>query len=385
MNLDTATTIITQDLGGRYISSHSYYDDEYGKEDSIFEYFYISEKIDVDLNVLIENHVSDNSEVFPYWVTEIFLNLYNDSDEIQFLPVYGKYLENTALYICVFYKNGTAIGAKCIYCEAQSKIVELSVLRGNIDGHNQYDDSYSDERCFTAILPYLAYNQFYELQGVIYGEVIGANIYPVGKRLSDGVIMLYGAEEWRYFRNIKPFYSIESGRLLFEDYFDKRKEVSSDIPIYKWETKSIGLYGTVSVFKSRDIEFMEKNLGRTKESFSYLNDYDYIVSVPLLDKNGNEGMYYLHLMYKIQGHYNEHCLIGELILCEKNVDQNKVLFPVKELIAYKDPQTDAYIPFIKPEYVYTVESLISAPTWTSENKIVKGIGFDGENYILICE
>ena len=65
------------------------------------------------------------------------------------------------------------------------------------------------------------------------------------------------------------------------------------------------------------------------EKHDYLNDRNNSISIPLLDENGNEGIYSLHLIYC----YDQ--LIAELVLTNANGRQ----VAVYEKIATKDDTT----------------------------------------------
>lgn len=95
-----------------------------------------------------------------------------------------------------------------------------------------------------------------------------------------------------------------------------------------------------------------------------------MIAIPLLDADGNEGVYALHLLY----HHDT--LIAELLLN----DAGELLIPKKEIVSEKDSTTQEYIGLSKIDYLDEVTRLLKN---LDNNAIVKGIGFDGDNYMVI--
>ena len=123
--------------------------------------------------------------------------------------------------------------------------------------------------------------------------------------------------------------------------------------------------GLGDVYKRQDVYLLHKEL----ES-QYLFDFDWLIAIPLLDADGNEGVYALHLLY----HHDT--LIAELLLN----DAGELLIPKKEIVSEKDSTTQEYIGLSKIDYLDEVTRLLKN---LDDKAIVKGIGFDGDNYMVI--
>ena len=108
-------------------------------------------------------------------------------------------------------------------------------------------------------------------------------------------------------------------------------------------------------------------MGETRVDNLY--DYETVIAIPLLDENGQEYCYVLHLLY-IQNY-----LIGEVILKKQ---EDGVSTSVSAIYAEKTT-TGGYIPLEGINYVAAVEELLVG---VDETQVV-GIGFDGSEYSLI--
>ena len=120
--------------------------------------------------------------------------------------------------------------------------------------------------------------------------------------------------------------------------------------------------GYINKYRYQDVSTM----GETRVDNLY--DFETVIAIPLLDENGQEDIYVLHLLY-IQNY-----LIGEVILKK----QDGVGTSVSAIYAEKTT-TGGYIPLEGINYVAAVEELLVG---VDETQVV-GIGFDGSEYCLI--
>ena len=322
----------------------------------IMEEFYIDCELDIEVTEKVREF-AENDEA-----SDVFKQFFFDSDRIEFIPIFGCYLENTSLTALLFWKENQLIGTKTVgyYTGEPEKIVELSdVLDDTV-----YESTLSDDQCFLAIKTCLEEYPDFQLLGLVYNAVGFQAIYPIGIDRNKTYIEYY-TTELCVFRLIDTFSTVSDGRSAFDRYWTKKAEILSSIPIFEWTTQE-PYGGYINQYRYQDIY----KLGFDQEKHEYLYTYDAAVIVPLLDSEGTEDKYILHLLY----YHNE--LIAELIL-EKT---NNGIIPAKERIASKDMDTNRYVPLTSISYVEKVNHLLLQ---TDSSRSIKGIGFDGVEYLLI--
>ncbi|MGM9643493.1 MAG: hypothetical protein ACI3X1_00220 [Eubacteriales bacterium] len=164
---------------------------------------------------------------------------------------------------------------------------------------------------------------------------------------------------------VNSFTSLEEGREKFNTYWNFRANEISQIPIYEWTDVTLHPNGYINQYRYEDIYSSGVNVS----SCQYLFDFDWFLVIPLLNGDGNEGEYVLHLLYQ------KDKLIAELVLQQ---DSEGIIRLRKELVSDKDTQTNKYIGLNGIDYVEKCSQLLSG---SAAN--IKGIGFDGETYFLV--
>ena len=111
-------------------------------------------------------------------------------------------------------------------------------------------------------------------------------------------------------------------------------------------------------------------MNRPPEEWAYLEDYDNLILVPLLDADGTENVYQLLLLYR------HNSLIAEIVLEREPVDGSIHL--IRERISRQNGQGD-YIGLTECAYEREVKSLLC----NSDNKNVRGITLTQNGYRLV--
>ncbi|HII95701.1 MAG TPA: hypothetical protein HA367_08245 [Candidatus Methanofastidiosum sp.] len=349
---DAFTTIMTQD-NSDFITIFPQIEDA-RPENGIIEDYYADDAI--DLNIV--DHLSLYAESDTS--SDEFKELYNNAEDISLIPVYGMYLENTSLAVCLFRKEDELLGTKTIHVfeeDGMTQIAEFTSIIGDTSARNPL----SDRQCFLAISSSQADYPSFELLGMVYYAIGYKITYPIGILDGEEYIKFYNGSASN-FGWVEPFSTVDEGRDKFNMYWNIRTSIINSIPTFPWKTEVLYEQGYINKYKHQDVFTM----GETPVDNLY--DYETVIAIPLLDENGEENVYVLHLLY-IQNY-----LIGEVIL--KN--QDGIYTSVSAVYAEKTV-TGGYIPLLGINYVDTVKDLLAGGDQTQ----VVGIGFDGSKYCLI--
>ncbi|MBO4354276.1 MAG: hypothetical protein J5860_04975 [Clostridia bacterium] len=290
-----------------------------------------------------------------------------ETDDIKIIPIYGTYLENTNSFLCMFFEDGEFIGAKSLSYDEITKAVDLSKYK--IDFRNNKPlavDALSDRNAYSMLKTCMGLFPDFEIVGVVYNTLGYQTTYPIGIQKGEDT-MKYYAGELLNFRLVDPFRTAQEGAVLFEEYLDRKSEIKAQIPIYKWKTEHFYDDGYINPFQNSSARF---NQG--VDAYAYLDDYDDIIAVPLIDEDGREDRYALHLLY----YHNN--LLAELII-EYLPNEKVRLCAVYENVAEKDEATGEYDYLEKSEYQRVYEEYVAAHPGAK----IKAIAFDGEQYVII--
>ena len=293
-------------------------------------------------------------------------NFNSSSNEMKLLPVYGSYLEKTTLVFCCFFQNGELIGTKTVNVYVDGEDATIKEFLDIIPDKSAYKSSFDDARCCNAMKACLEKYPDFEILGFVFNAIGYPMPIPIGVDEEDEYIKYYSSA-LNEFKMIEPFSSLEEGTRLFADYWKQKTELLESIPFYDLEMAQGYTEGYLNKYRLDDAY---ENL--TYKDIEHLYYFDSTVFVPLFDSEGKEDVYVLYLLY-----YHD-SLIGEIVL---KVDQ-KIYVAVKEIKANKDATGEGYIPLGKIDYIDTVTKLVD-----NESNInsVKGVGFDGTNYILVYD
>ena len=267
-------------------------------ENGIIEDYYVDDAI--DLNIV--DHLSLYAESDTS--SDEFKELYNNADDISLIPVYGMYLENTSLAVCLFRKENELLGTKTIHVfeeDGMTQIAEFTSIIGDTSARNPL----SDRQCFLAISSSQTDYPSFELLGMVYYAIGYKITYPIGILDGEEYIKFYNGSA-SDFGWVDPFSTVDEGRDKFNIYWNIRTSIINSIPTFPWKTEVLREQGYIRKYKHQDVFDMDET------PFDNLYDYESVITIPLLDENGEENIYVLHLLY-IQNY-----LIGEVIL--KNQD-----------------------------------------------------------------
>ncbi len=288
--------------------------------------------------------------------------LYFNSDEVHSIPILGPYLEETSLCVCLFKKQGDLIGTRSLAVDLSGNVTsELEELLGETYKGTTFEDSY----CFSVIYDCISSYPAFEIQGIVYDESGYMMIYPVGNNATDDTVMFYNYKLME-FSLVDSFTSLDEGREKFNVYWNFRANELSRIPIYEWANITLYSMGYINKYRYEDVYFSDINVA----SCQYLFDFDWHIAVPLLNDVGEEGKCVLYLLYQ------KDKLIAEIVLEQKS---DGVISLRKERISDRDAKMDAYVGLADIEYVEQVNQLMS-----TASRNIKGIGFDGEEYFVVC-
>ena len=187
-------------------------------------------------------------------------------------------------------------------------------------------------------------------------------VYPVGK-IGNGSILYYDIE-LKEFNWIESFNSLSEGRTKFNDFWIFRAQLLSQCRIFEWKTVPLHPNGWINQFRLQDAYLS----GLSTESISYLFDYDWYLVIPLLNAEGNEGDYVLHLLF------NKTKLISELVL--QNSDGQIQLKYSR--ISDKDCNSGEYLGLDNADYIEICRQLPEQYVGS-----IAGIGFDNDHYLVI--
>jgi hypothetical protein len=351
----TTTTITSQDFFTITIEFPQIEDDA-RPVNGVVEDYYVDDAIDLD----IVDHLSlyAESEI----ASDAFKELYNNADDISVIPVYGTYLESTSLVVCLFSADDVLLGTKTIHVFEEEGEVQIAEFQMIIDDTIYYS-TLSDDHCFWMISSSQADYPTFQLLGVAYKATGYQTIYPIGILDGENDIKFYYYGLFS-FGWVNPFSTVEEGKDKFDIYWGIRTAIIKSIPTFPWKTKVLYTEGYMNKYKHQDIFTM----GETRVDNLY--DFETVIAIPLLDENGQENIYVLHLLY-IQNY-----LIGEVILKK----QDGVNTSVSAIYA-KKTTTGGYIPLEEINYVTVVEELLVGV----DESQVAGIGFDGNEYSLIFD
>lgn len=317
--------------------------------------FYTDDGIDSVSYTALSDYVTNKS------CSDSLLALYSDSDEVISVPIVGPYLEKTSLYVCLFKKQGGVIGTKALMVGSDGTVVsELEQLLGESYIGTPFTDSY----CFSVLADCMSSYPEFEIKGIVYDESGYMMVYPVGNQATSESILFYNYELLN-FSLVDSFTSLKEGREKFNDYWNFRSTVISQIPIYKWTTVGLHPNGYINQYRYDDIYSSSVDAS----SCQYLYDFDWFLVVPLLNGAGEEGEYVLHLLYK------KDKLIAELVLQQTS---DGVIRLSKERVSEKNTQTDEYVGLDSIDYVKQIGELSS-----SNSTNIRGIGFDGEDFFVV--
>lgn len=290
--------------------------------------------------------------------------VFRDADEIGTIPAWGIDLEATRLFLGVFSSDRAICGAFLMCWNEDGTLSEADLSR------NDAGNPISNAACTERLTDFYRDYPGFQLQGVIYDMSGWREMYPVGA--ADGSYLQYYHEGSLHdFPHVKPFRTIAEGRQSIESYLKQRAQTLSELPIYPWKSQKARFYLGISGYLSRFKGETVGSMSRPPEDFAYLEDYDNLILVPLLDADGAENVFQLLLLYR------HNVLIAELVLERLPTDGSIRL--VRETVSPRIEQ-GAYTGLAECAYEREVNLLIAnAPS----GKTVRGVTLTKTGYRLI--
>ena len=271
-----------------------------------------------------------------------FVERYQAADYLEAYPVFGTYLETTRKAVYLFYKNSIPVGIAMLKLNQEGIVTEASTY---VEMTTRPDivNVQSLEECFLVITDCIKKYPDFDILGVVYDANGFSRIYPVGICSGESIIK-YVYEEPMCFSLVEPFTTIEEGRNAFKAYILQKEETLCGIPIYPWTNANFNSAGYLSGL------YAEIDTNGLQVPF-YMNIYDAVVAVPLLDESLQEDVYMLHMLY----YRNQ--LIAELVIRKERINDRNTYTIAREQIAEKTAE-GAYIPIAESEYIKALNSAV---------------------------
>lgn len=323
----------------------------------IIEDYYITHPVPVDLDTAISNYAEHGN------ASDSFLDLYVQATKISAIEIYGACFEYTTLKGLAFYNGDEMIGFHAVIL---ANVNGQIVIEDELDSVLYQNHPLNSSIVFNALRNCLATFSNIELVGINYINYGYSYAYPVGILNEEAGIKYYYEGEMHDFGGVEIFATVEEGQQAYDEHFAFRDEQYDMLPIYGVDDPK-KYTGVLNKYQSEDVWLR----GIPEEEFLYLFDSDWNIAIPLLDADGNENNYCLHLLY------SKNKLIGELVL--QITDDFDVTVEL-EIVAEKNVETNQYISLGESKYYSEVTALLAD---VKDLDTVKGVCFNGENYILI--
>ncbi len=301
-----------------------------------------------------------------------YCDLYQFSDDVSVLPVYGTYLESIDMVVILFYKDGFFVGTATLKFE----LAEEQAITEEFDTFNYttVPDALSDLVCYYETLSCIEHNPNFEIMGIVY-NFQGDTLIVIGKNNEERYIK-YIAGGPKPFRLVEPFETIEQGRQAFTEYLIRREEIVSSLQVFPWETSVLGDRGYMSKYEINDV-FVSQD---REIELDVLSEYDSLSVIPLLDLGYQENVYALHLLY----YHNR--LIGEFVLENTtDGDGNHLYRCIWKNIADKNDD-GTYKDICESRYEQILDSaqaFINSSENQDKEEIIGVIFYSGEFYPII--
>ncbi len=335
------------------------YRQESSTDDSLLTDFYVDEEIKIDPLEAITSYINTGK------ASERVITLYEQSTQIQMIRMYGQYLEYTSLGIFLFYDDDAFIGTCAMVLQPAGTSgaisTEFDPIAKTWDLRNF---SFYDRSQYDQLLDYMEYAPEHHILGISYNGEKGTMVYTVDNDPYIHHQTPSGQSE--DFRKIEsPVTSIQDGQQKYKDFWVFYQQLQASLPIREWKIE-LAVSQWVGVYLS-DL----RNSGNyNQEDVQHLLDYEWYITVPLLDENGNEGVDVLELLYI------KDRLIAEVVI--RKTPQGRTI--VYQQVSPKDPATGNYIGLSESKYMTQINALLENRTDFTH---VLGAGFDGTNFVLV--
>ncbi len=301
-----------------------------------------------------------------------YCDLYQFSDDISVLPVYGTYLESMDMVAILFYKDGFFVGTATLKFE----LAEEQAITEEFDTFNYttVPDALSDLVCYYETLSCIENYPEFQIMGVVY-NFKGDTLIVIGKNEGERYIK-YILGEPQFFRLVEPFETIEQGRQAFSEYLTRREEIVSSLQVFPWKTSTLNDRGYMNKYERNDV-FISQDY---EVELDVLSVYDSLSVIPLLDSNCQENVYVLHLLY-----YHNRLVAEFVIENTTDADGNHLYACVWKNVAdknndgtYKDLNESRY------EQIIALAQSFICSTEDPNNEEIIGVSFSsGDFYPII--
>lgn len=301
------------------------------------------------------NNATENDEFATY---------YRASDRIEAYPILGTYFEPTDSVVYLFYQNECPFAIAMIPFDSVGNAIDVPICK-DMSSLPDYVEALSIEDCYMALTCCMRDNPDFEILGIIMDTQGYPAIYPVGRQKDDPIIK-YMAGEACNFALVDPFETMEAGYSAFKNHLMERKDILAEITIYPWNNTPFYELGYIREFKESILT--NQQMGE----YSYIEDYDSLVAIPLLSPDLTENVYILHLLY----YHNQ--LIAEVVIERRTDGTNTSYAAVWENIAER-ASDGQYLPIETSQYV----SVLNNGSLLKSSLVCQGVIYDNQQLLPV--
>ena len=317
------------------------------KTNEFTETYYLENALTLDFIDCVETYVESGKAS-----AELVQN-YQLSDRIEVIPVLGQYLENTRLAVYLFYRDDSLSGCTTLAMNTTINAQQIEEFSRMDEQNDLYVEALSDEDCFLTISECQKNAPDFHIEGIVFQTEGYPCVIPVGRIEGEIFVKMFFGSVME-FRLVAPFQTIEQGRQAFEEYFDQKAEMLSDVIIYPWLKNP-----------QNDGYYLRRYENQGYEMPVYFREYDNWVDIPLLDAQLEENHYSLYLLFQ------RNTLIAEVVIAREG-DRFEIAW---ENVATKN-ENGSYQMIEKSKY----EQVYSAATGITPQSNICGVIFKDNDF-----
>ncbi len=297
--------------------------------------------------------------------SDIFLSFYQQADRIEILPVFSMYLDYTDLAVITFYRDNEMFGVKIVdFKDDLKSLVEFdSDWTPDAFAHRPL----SDEDCLSNFRSCFETNPNFEVVGIIFDYAPISNTHLLGRQPGSLKLQYANGSVIYDFGYVDSFGTVEAGRQAYHAFFEERQTMLEALLVFPWQVETLGYYTDWNYY-SHTISFEEA--GVTEAEMAALHQCEDLVCIPLLDTEGNEGVYQMYLLYR------NNCLIAQMVFQNGDADASLVYHRINSSVTDGE-QENAYM-----------HSLRQAEAALRKNRNalrIVGVAFDGEAFVPMAK
>ncbi len=318
---------------------------------------YVDKPLKIDLLSTMETYVLSDA------ATDGLQEIYASATQIETLPVFGPYLEETNLVVYLFIENDQLKGTTTLHINETLPEASVQELSQMTDALGEYVEVLSDKHCYSALQGCMENHPDFDILGVVYNTIGYNDIYPIGITEGKSTIQ-YMAGSPTDFSLVDPFTTIAEGRVAFQTFLTNRAKLRTKLSIFQWEGKTYeNTVGYINLYSYSGAD------GQDKEDIAYLYEYDNKIVVPLLNEKQEEDEYILHLLF-----YHD-ILLAEIVIQKSGEGAATAYQAVWQRISEKNVE-GKYTGLVYSEY----ETMIQTMEKTNDDFVIEGVMFTDRSF-----